>query len=146
MSETASATEMRALRFHSYGARAEVLRLETAEIPKVNAGGVRVRVAACGLNPADWALCLGLFPGDLPRGVGLDVSGVVDGLGEGVDDVQVGDAILGAADFAGYASAGVADRAQAQSPALQSFARKRVIGSSVPRCERGSASSPRAAR
>ena len=82
---------MKTLRFHRYGEPADVLRLEDAEIPVPGPGHIRVRVHTCGLNPADWALCRGLFPGDLPRGVGLDVSGTVDAIGEGVTDVRVGD-------------------------------------------------------
>ena len=102
---------MRTLRFHKYGEPAQVLRLEEAQAPKPHTGQVRVRVHACGLNPADWALCRGLFAGDLPRGVGLDVSGTVDAVGEGVTDVKVGDSLLGAADFQGHASAGASDQA-----------------------------------
>jgi NADPH:quinone reductase-like Zn-dependent oxidoreductase len=68
-----------------------------------------VAVHACGLNPADWALCRGLFPKDLPRGIGLDVSGTVDAVGEGVTDVAVGDRVAGSADYAGYPSAGASD-------------------------------------
>jgi NADPH:quinone reductase-like Zn-dependent oxidoreductase len=112
MSLPASTTgAMRALRFHAYGEPADVLRLEQAEIPDPGPQRVRVRVHACGLNPADWALCRGLFASELPRGVGLDVSGVVDAVGEGVTDVEVGDPVLGSADYAGYASAGLADHA-----------------------------------
>ncbi|HUB06797.1 MAG TPA: NADP-dependent oxidoreductase [Myxococcales bacterium] len=100
---------MRTLRFHEYGEPADVLRLESAPIPTPAANRVRVAVHACGLNPADWALCRGLFPKDLPRGVGLDVSGTVDAVGEGVTGVAVGDRVAGSADFAGYPSAGASD-------------------------------------
>lgn len=96
------------IRFHEYGDPADVLRLEEAQVADPRPGRVRVRVQACGLNPADWALCRGLFAGSLPRGIGLEVSGVVDAVGEEVDDVAVGDAVLGTADFAGEPSAGAA--------------------------------------
>ena len=102
---------MRAIRFHSYGEPADVLRLEMAPIPDPAAGHIRVRVHGCGLNPADWALCRGLFASDLPRGVGLDVSGTVDAIGEGVTGVQIGDRVLGPADYGHYPSAGAADYA-----------------------------------
>lgn len=101
----------RTLRFHEYGKAEDVLRLEEAELPAPRKNNIRVRVHACGLNPADWALCQGLFAGLLPRGVGLDVSGVVESTGEGVQDVKLGDAVLGRADFAEYTSAGAADYA-----------------------------------
>ena len=100
---------MRTLRFHSHGEPAEVLQLEEAPLPSVAANRIRVAVHACGLNPADWALCKGLHPGQFPRGVGLDVSGVVDAIGEGVTDVAIGDRVVGAADFMSGASAGAAD-------------------------------------
>ena len=102
---------MRTIRFHTYGEPADVLRLEEAEVPAPAAGRIRVKVAACGLNPADWALCRGLFASALPRGIGLDVAGAVDAVGEGVSDVAVGDRVLGAADYAGCSSAGAADYA-----------------------------------
>ena len=53
------------------------------------------------MNPADWALCRGLSPGRLPRGIGLELSGVVVAVGEGVADVAVGDLVMGTADYAG---------------------------------------------
>jgi NADPH:quinone reductase-like Zn-dependent oxidoreductase len=112
MSEpTVLAGAMRTLRFRAYGEPAEVLRLEAADIPTPGPGHLRVRVAACGLNPADWALCRGLFARDLPRGVGLDVCGVIDALGDGVTGAQLGDAVLGPAAYADYASAGASDYA-----------------------------------
>jgi NADPH:quinone reductase-like Zn-dependent oxidoreductase len=100
---------MRTLRFHEHGEPADVLRLEKTDAPEPRAGHIRVRVHACGLNPADWALCRGLFPGDLPRGIGLDVAGVVDAVGEGVTNIGVGDRALGSASFSSYASAGASD-------------------------------------
>ena len=102
---------MKTLRFHHYGEPADVLRLEDAAVPKPGADRIRVRVAACGLNPADWALCRGLFAANLPRGVGLDVSGIVDAVGEGVADVRIGDRVLGTADYAGCETAGAGDSA-----------------------------------
>jgi NADPH:quinone reductase-like Zn-dependent oxidoreductase len=92
---------MRTVRFHGYGEPADVLRLETAPVPEPGPGRIRVAVHACGLAPADWALCRGLFPGTLPRGIGCDVSGTVEAVGEGVTDVAAGDPVFGTADFAG---------------------------------------------
>jgi len=102
---------MKAIRFHQYGEPAQVLRLEDAPVPSPGDDRVRVRVEACGLNPADWALCRGLFAGDLPRGIGLDVAGVVDAVGAGVTDVKVGGRVLGAADYARCPVAGASDYA-----------------------------------
>ncbi|GLY36061.1 oxidoreductase [Amycolatopsis sp. NBRC 101858] len=92
---------MRTLRFHEYGAPLDVLTLEDTDSPTPGPGQIRVAVQACGLNPADWALCDGLFAGDLPRGVGLEVAGTVDALGDGVTGVEIGDDVLGPAPFTG---------------------------------------------
>ena len=106
---TAQAKMMKALRLHSYGVPLDVLRLEEAPIPEPLKRQVRVRVHACALNPADGALCQGFMPATLPRGIGLDVSGMVDAVGEGVSGVAVGDAVFGVPDFLGHASAGAAE-------------------------------------
>ena len=111
--QASSSVTMRTIRFHDYGEPTDVLRLEEAAIPELGPGRIRVRVRACGLNPVDWVTCRGHFAGQLPlpRGIGLDVSGIVDAIGEGVTDVAIGDAVLGGADFMSGSSAGASDRA-----------------------------------
>jgi NADPH:quinone reductase-like Zn-dependent oxidoreductase len=104
-------TTMKALRLHSYGEPADVLHLEEVAVPSPGAGRIRVRVHACALNPADWALCRGFFPVPPPRGIGLDVSGTVDAVGEGVTKVSMGDLVFGVPDFRGYPTAGAAEYA-----------------------------------
>ena len=94
-----TAEKTRTIRFHEFGEPADVLRLEEAPLPAPNAGHVAVRVHACGLNPADWALCRGLSARKLPCGIGLDVSGIVIAVGDGVSDVAVGDAVFGPSDY-----------------------------------------------
>jgi NADPH:quinone reductase-like Zn-dependent oxidoreductase len=47
----------------------------------------------------------------MPRGIGLEVSGEVDAVGDDVKDVRVGDKVFGVPDFQGYPSAGAADYA-----------------------------------
>ena len=46
-----------------------------------------------------------------PRGIGFDVSGIVDAVGEGVTDVMVGDRVFGVPDYIGYQTAGASDYA-----------------------------------
>lgn len=112
MTEHGLATStMRTVRFHEYGEPGDVLRLETTAVPSPGPGRLRVLVHACGLAPADWALCRGLFAGDLPRGIGIDVSGTVDAVGDGVTDVAAGDLVFGTADWRGAPVAGASDRA-----------------------------------
>ncbi|MFD2420239.1 NADP-dependent oxidoreductase [Amycolatopsis pigmentata] len=101
----------RTLRFHEHGEPVEVLRLENVPVPEPGPGRIRVAVHACGLAPADWALCRGLFAGELPRGIGIDVSGTVEAVGDGVTDVGAGDVVLGNADWRAAPTAGASDRA-----------------------------------
>ena len=100
---------MLTVRFHQYGEPADVLRMEETILPDPGPNRIRVRVHACALNPADWALCRGLFAGNLPRGVGLEVSGTVDAVGDGVQDVVAGEAVFGPVDFVSAPSAGASD-------------------------------------
>ena len=102
---------MKAIRFHEYGEPTEVLKFEDADLPSPKPSHVRVKVYAVGLNPADWAICRGFRKGDLPRGIGLDVAGTVDELGEGVTHVKVGDIVYGYGDFISYPSCGAAEYA-----------------------------------
>lgn len=108
----------RAIRFHELGEPLDVLRLEHTEVPDPTAGTVRVRVLAAGLNPADWELCGGFMPAALPRGIGYDVAGVVDAVGDTapggsteLEAVEVGDTVFGTADLVGQRSCGAADAA-----------------------------------
>ncbi|MFD7924120.1 NADP-dependent oxidoreductase [Streptomyces sp. NPDC059740] len=101
---------MRTLRFHVNGPALDVVHLEDAEPPTPGPRQIRVAVQSCGLNPADWALCAGLFPGDLPRGIGLEVSGKVDAVGADVAGVAVGEAVFGPVPFTGP-TAGASDYA-----------------------------------
>lgn len=101
---------MRALRTHENGPALDVLHLEEAEPLAPGPGQIRIAVQACGLNPADWALCTGLFTGDLPRGIGMEAAGIVDAVGASVTDVQIGDAVFGPVPFTGP-TAGAAEYA-----------------------------------
>lgn len=102
---------MRTVRFHGIGEPADVLILETVPVPDPGEGKIRVVVHATGIAPADWALCRGLFAGNLPRGIGCDVSGVVDAIGDGVTGVAVGDPVFGTTDWAHSPTSGASDRA-----------------------------------
>ena len=102
---------MKAILLHRYGAPLDVLQLEEAPVPIPGPNQVRVRVHACALNPADAALCQGFMKSSLPRGIGLDVSGTVDAVGQGVSGVNPGDTVFGVPDFMGQPSAGAAEYA-----------------------------------
>ncbi|MGA0568025.1 NADP-dependent oxidoreductase [Rathayibacter sp. KR2-224] len=87
---------MKAVRFHEFGAP-EVLRYEDADQPVPEAGQVLVRVAGSAFNPADAGIREGTlpFPVALPHVPGYDLSGTVDGVGDGVTGLEVGDAVVG---------------------------------------------------
>ena len=103
-----STVQTQAVQFDQFGEPLDVLSLKQVEVPDPGAGQIRVRVAATALNPADWELCRGFMAGALPRGIGYDVAGTVQAVGDGVRDVAVGDAVFGASDFAAQPSAGAA--------------------------------------
>ncbi|WP_040740436.1 alcohol dehydrogenase catalytic domain-containing protein, partial [Nocardia tenerifensis] len=87
---------MLAITQRAYGGP-EVLEETEVERPRPGAGEVLVRVAATSINAADWKLRsgqLGEF-GSMPLTLGLDVSGVVEELGPGVFEFQVGEAVYG---------------------------------------------------
>ena len=85
------------MRFHEYGGP-DVLRYEDVEQPTPGAGEVRLRVAATSFNGVDAGIrggyLQGPFPVTLPHTPGIDVAGTVDALGEGVEKVTVGDAVV----------------------------------------------------
>lgn len=87
---------MKTVRFHEVGGP-EVLRYEEAEQPTPGPGQVRVRVAASAFNAADNGMRAGLLPIpiQLPHVPGYDMSGTVDAIGDGVDDLAVGDPVIG---------------------------------------------------
>ncbi|MEU5126152.1 NADP-dependent oxidoreductase [Streptomyces mobaraensis] len=89
---------MKKVTFAEFGGP-DVLRLVDADEPHAGPGRIRVAVRAAGVNPADWRIREGQFqetrPVELPAGVGQDAAGVVDEVGEGVEGVEVGDAVFG---------------------------------------------------
>lgn len=103
---------MRALQFDRFGSP-DVIVLRDVPQPEPGPGQIRIAVRACGLTPADWHLVDGLLADQLPplpRGLGLEVAGTVDSLGEGVTGVQIGDRVFGPAIFDGP-TAGAAEYA-----------------------------------
>ncbi|MBD8518154.1 NADP-dependent oxidoreductase [Plantibacter sp. CFBP 8804] len=87
---------MQAVQFHEVGGP-EVLHYSDIEQPIPAAGQVRIRVAASAFNAADNGMRAGFLPipVQLPHVPGYDVSGTVDALGEGVEGLAVGDAVIG---------------------------------------------------
>jgi NADPH:quinone reductase-like Zn-dependent oxidoreductase len=82
----------------------EVLRVEDRPEPQPGAGEVRVRVKAAGINFADLMARQGMYPDapKLPAVVGYEFAGDVDSVGDGVQDFQPGQRVLGGCRFGGY--------------------------------------------
>lgn len=85
-------TEHRAYRVHQPGDES-ALSLEHTPLPEPGAGQVRVRHKAIGLNFIDIYHRTGLYPLDLPTGLGLEAAGVIDALGPEVGGWKVGDRV-----------------------------------------------------
>lgn len=103
-----------AVQFSEYGS-SEVLRVADVPPPSAGPGQVRLAVRAAGVNPLDWKIMQGLMremiPLEFPAGVGFDVAGVVDEVGQGITSFAVGDAVLGMSVTPSFAEYAVADAA-----------------------------------
>jgi NADPH:quinone reductase len=93
---------MKAIRIHEFGGP-EALSYEDVETSEPGPGQARVKLAASGVNFIDVYQRTGLYPGDLPRPLGLEGAGEVDAVGEGVDDVSPGDYVAFASTPGSYA-------------------------------------------
>lgn len=115
---------MRAIQFTQYGGPEVLTLVGDAPEPSAGAGAVRIRVHATAVNPFDYKVRSGMMARGAalagPMILGLEASGVVDQVGEGVTGVAVGDAVfgLGPATYAEYAVL----RAWAPKPERLSFA------------------------
>ena len=81
-----------AIRMHQAGGP-EVLRLEDVEVGAPGPGQARLRHVAVGINFADTYFRTGVYPVPLPAGIGVEASGVVEAVGEGVTNVKPGDRV-----------------------------------------------------
>ncbi len=97
-----SSNTSRAVQFVESFGGPEALDLREVPVPDVGPGQIRVRVIAAGLNPMDWFMTsdadtAARFGLSLPCGFGNDYAGVVDEVGDGVGEFNVGDRVFGGA-------------------------------------------------
>jgi len=106
-------TEMRAVVCHAWG-QPDTLSVETSPLPIPAAGEVLLRVHAAGVNFPDTLIIQGKyqFKPELPFTPGSEVAGEVLALGEGVQNVRVGDRVIAFLSTGGYATHAVAQAAQ----------------------------------
>lgn len=96
--------QAREIYFDKYGGT-EVLQFRKRQLPEPAAGEVLIKQHACGLNFIDIYHRTGLYPCDLPSGLGLEAAGEVLAVGDAVSDMEVGDRVA----YAGGAPGAYAD-------------------------------------
>ena len=85
---------------------ADVIKLIDKELPSPGKGEVQLRQTAIGFNFIDVYQRSGVYPLDLPTGLGHEAVGVIEAIGEGVSNFKVGDrAMYMNAGIGAYASA-----------------------------------------
>jgi NADPH2:quinone reductase len=82
----------KAVRFSKVGGP-EVLELQDVAVGNPGPGEARIRHVAVGLNFADTYFRAGVYPVPLPAGMGVEASGIVEAVGEGVTNVAPGDRV-----------------------------------------------------
>ena len=82
-----------AIRIYEYGGP-EVLQWEEIDVAKPAEGEALIRHTAIGLNFIDTYHRTGLYPMDLPMGLGSEAAGIVEAVGAGVTDVAAGDRVV----------------------------------------------------
>ena len=98
---------MKVVAFSEFGAATEVTDIE---VPQPADGEVRVKVRAASVNGFDLAVANGMLNGAMehrfPVVLGKDFAGIVDALGDGVEEYAVGDRVFGVVtkDFLGDGS------------------------------------------
>ena len=108
---------MKAIVIDAYGDNG-VVQLREVERPRPGVGEVLVRIQAAGVNPVDWKIRSGAgqrMGMTLPIGLGGEIAGLVEELGEDVAAFEPGDAVFGiikSGGFADYAVAPAADLAR----------------------------------
>ncbi|MGC2776158.1 MAG: quinone oxidoreductase [Bradyrhizobium sp.] len=101
-----------AIRFHKTGGP-DVLVWEDVNVGKPGPGEARIRHTAVGLNFVDIYNRSGLYPVQLPSGLGSEGAGVIEELGEGVTDLKVGDRVAyGSSPLGAYAEVRLIPAAQ----------------------------------
>jgi len=79
-----------AIRISQHGGP-EQMELVNVEVGQPGPGEIRIRHQAIGLNYIDVYQRTGLYPMQLPAGLGMEGSGIVEAVGEGVTHLKAGD-------------------------------------------------------
>lgn len=91
----------------------EVIEREDITIPSPGPGQLLVRNRAIGVNFIDVYHRTGLYPREMPTGLGEEAAGVVEAVGEGVKDISIGDRVAWLARCSAYATHSLIEAGQA---------------------------------
>jgi len=72
----------------------EVMQLREVDVPSPGPGMVRIRHTAIGVNFIDIYHRTGLYPVELPAGLGSEAAGIVESIGGDVSDLAPGDRVV----------------------------------------------------
>ena len=113
---------MKSAQINRYGG-SEVIEInQNTPEPTLSSGKVLVSIKAAGLNPADWKIREGylqqMIPLQFPFTLGMDFSGIVKEIGEGVSDFKQGDEVYGQAGVVTGGSGAFAEMALAKTESV----------------------------
>ena len=97
---------MQGIRLHSRDG-IDAMVLEEFDLPAPGTGEAQIAVHAAGVNFGDTLMVTGQYQEkpDLPFSPGMEAAGEVIALGAGVDNVSVGDRVMGSIGYGGFAEA-----------------------------------------
>ena len=95
----------KAVVIHEFGGP-EVLKVEDVEVGAPGPGEVRIKQTAAAIHFADILMREGTYflKPELPAAIGLDGAGIVEALGDGVDNAEIGDRVAYLFSVGSYAS------------------------------------------
>ena len=102
---------MYAVRVHEFGDASKLVYADVP-LPEPQAGEVRVKVQATGLNFVEIYQRRGPYPHHPPFTLGAEFAGIVDAVGEGVTEFHIGERVGTAQGIGGYANYAIASAAR----------------------------------
>lgn len=102
-------TKARVVSLNELGS-ADVIKVIDKELPPPAKGEVQIRQTAIGFNFIDVYQRSGVYPLEMPTGLGHEAAGVIEAVGDGVADFKVGDRVV-------YMNAGIGAYASARNVA-----------------------------
>jgi alcohol dehydrogenase len=115
---------MKAAQMKGYGSSDKVIEInENAPGPNdPSAGKVLVKIKAAGINPVDWKIREGymqeMIPLQFPSLLGMDFSGVIEKVGQGLTQFRQGDEVYGQASIMSGGSGAFAEMALANADTI----------------------------